>query len=107
MLSGSYVPAVVIASVIGWRRAPIAVSSTSHTPRSLCAWSSSTMFPCGLRPSRVFESAPSGSNFDCSRSTWRLFRYAFTNRFSCELAFTIAAAVSQTIFAWSFFVALA
>jgi hypothetical protein len=61
-------PAVVIAAISGCVRAPVAVSSASHTARVLCWCSSSTIAPWTFRPSIVSPSAPSGSNFDCVTS---------------------------------------
>jgi hypothetical protein len=89
----------------GCRRAPIDVTSTSWTCRSVCACVSSSISPCVFNPSSVDESAPSGSNFEPIRSHEMLFRNVRTNGFSSGDAFTIFVAPSWTIFAWSFFVA--
>jgi hypothetical protein len=92
---------VVISNSSGWRRAPVAVSSTSTTLRVLWAWSSSMIAPCTFRPPMVELSEDSGMKREAVAATCRLLIRMPTRRLSAGDELTIRLASSNTIRAWS------
>ncbi len=98
-------PAVVIMSSMGCSLAVMDCFMTSYKLRSLMAWSSSMMIQCELRPSRLFDSLASGSNFPNItgkyKSVFRFFR-CFLRAGDWETMFTASV---NTMRAWSLFVA--
>jgi hypothetical protein len=88
---------VVISNKSGWRRAPVAVSSTSTTLRVLWACSSSMIAPWTFRPSMVELSEESGMKRDAVAATCRLLIRMPTRRFSAGDDPTMRLASSNTM----------